>query len=179
MENERIIFLFLLESRGIISITSNFEDFSYNSVCYKGVNIGTNLTTNLYSFGSENNRIYLNEKYLLGLGYNSLDEFLDTNLITFIAKKLSTSSNGEIKKLLLEKDEVISSIANSDAYSGNTHMLSSLAAMLVNLYGLKINSAENIFEIYSDITKYSYSNPSFVADNLSTYTSFRPCNYIS
>lgn len=162
--------LFLLESRGIISITSNFEDFSYNSVCYKGVNIGTNLTTNLYSFGSENNRIYLNEKYLLGLGYNSLDEFLDTNLITFIAKKLSTSSNGEIKKLLLEKDEVISSIANSDAYSGNTHMLSSLAAMLINLYGLKINSAENIFEIYSDITKYSYSNPSFVADNLSTYT---------
>lgn len=170
--------LFLLDSRGIIGLPANFENYQYNSVVYKGVSIGANLTSNLYSFGSGDKTIYLNENYLVNLGYNDFDEFLDTKLITFIAKRLSNSSNGEIKKLLLEREDLISNIANSDAYNSNTHVFASLVNALINIYGFGAESADKILDIYNDLSTYTYTNSNFIADDLSTYTIFDLAIYL-
>lgn len=168
--------LFILESKNIISISTNLSDYTYSSVCYKGVGIGNGLTTNLYGFGLGSSKVYLNERYILSLGYENLDEWLGTNFISFVSKILSNGST--YQKLVLEENEIVKNLIDSTNFSERVYSFYEVIEELVKNYSLDIRGDEHIFDIYDQITRYSYVNNDFEFNDLSTWTIFDFALYV-
>ena len=107
--------LFWLDSIGVINIDKNLDEYVYTSIVFKGIsggNIAAN-TTKLYSFGMGENKLYLNESYLLK-NYNNIDQWLNASLIGYLSKTFSSDSSGNVHSLLLEESAAISSVLNNE-----------------------------------------------------------------
>lgn len=165
--------LFLLDSMGVISVDDT-ATYSYSSLCYKTTTSSAINSGNLYAFGIGDNRVYLNENYILGLEYKNLDAWLDTNLLSYISTKLNSNAYRDV---ILEESTLISSIVDSDKYSGNIYSFDTLLESLIQEYGLDISSSSSAFEVYSDIARYKYSNENFVFGNPLTWTIFDLATY--
>ena len=122
-----------------------------------------------YAFGSKDHRIYVNESYITsqdGLGFESFDEWLNSNVVDVLAKKLGYSASS----LITDSDSLVSEIYNRNNLS--KYVTSGYLTLLQNLVSKYVYNADDpIFNIYSEITSYKYQQrEDFSVNDLSTWT---------
>lgn len=149
----------------------NLSSYSYSSLVYIFNDTSSSMNgKKVYVFGNDNKKVYLNEDYITrstdgGLGYSSIDNWLNTKLYEALFKQLGSNTGS----LRVETNDLINQLFNTNnlasyVRSGNQKLLE----YLINKYVINANSP--IFNQYSDIIEYSYSNPDFVFNDLSSWT---------
>ncbi len=155
------------------------KESGYNSLVYK-LN-GTNyyrFSKNGSNFG--NDVVYLSESNVLSMRFfdgtditvkfNSLDEWLNSSAISFVAKLYGTTSSD------LQTD--FNGISNSlySEISSSVFGIDQIIDELVNRNGFIIDKGDT-FEIYDDITNYNYTNSNFDFNDISTWTALDAAIY--
>lgn len=180
---EDLILVMLVRKNYLPSVREIQSAGGYNSLVYK-IKDGAN-QTKYYKFSKERSTtgdtvIYLNERSVLNMvfadsnlqpiTFDNIDEWLGFSALEFVAKIYSASASDFITNFNGIADSLYSEISSSVLSIGQ------IIEKLVNENGFIVGIG-NTFEIYDEVSKYTYMNQTFNADDISTWTTIDAAIY--
>ena len=182
--------LYYMGASGLIDKYSAYADTGYQALTYEVQNNSGTKDT-LFAFGRVNDNInidapgvtqsdinnkyskvlYLSENRVLGLkskgnislGYKNLSGWLNTNLYTY----LCMYNDLDADDVVTEKNEILSGLYTS--FEDQILSFNTLVNEIVN---------DNWQGVYDNVTTFTYKNPTFKADDLTTWTNFDALLYL-
>jgi len=150
-----------LEFTGTDIYNADLSVFAYNSLVY----VDTVNKNRYYCVGKVPNtetKVLLNEKYIKGDKYGSIDEWLNTPLVSVVSNSISN------EKLTVETDSIANELYSQNNLSANEYSLDVILKKFVDEYCFNANNP--MFEVYESLNTYTYNNTNFVFNDLTTWT---------
>ena len=173
--------LYTFSKQGIINSVEDIKENGYSALLYKIYDdeTSTEETEQYYKFGSKTNadkRYFLslkgvkNLKNINGesLNFSTVNEFLNTKLLNYVAQLYSTNT----EQIITDNDGIVNNLF--DELRGYIHDSDYIINTILEAKGFKVDG--NTFEVYDNVSLVTYKSSAKFED-LSTWTKFDAIMY--